>query len=203
MRLLTQFCLAIAGALLACGASQTAAQTIDTSRGLQALNAILPPVVGQRACFARTYDRQHLAEHPRQRVTAMMFRLQYAKIPDTDIQHYEFWISVKVRTRWEAFHESGVCDANVDATYPAGNLCWVACDAGGVSIEKVPQSDALHVHVETPSEGIVLNASCGERQRKALRLQAGEDDKLFRLESVPLSQCEAAQRATRPRRGSR
>ena len=33
------------------------------------------------------------------RVTAMMFRLQYAKIPDTDIQRYEFWISVKVRTR--------------------------------------------------------------------------------------------------------
>ena len=81
----------------------------------------------------------------------------------------------------------------------------VACDGGGVSVEKVPGADALYVHLQTPAEGIALNAVCEEEkgdENGAFRLNPGVDDKLFRLQHVPVSQCDSTEHTTRSRAGS-
>ena len=110
------------GFVLAFGTIQTAAETPNGARGIEALNAIVPPLAGHRACFARTYDSQHLAEHPRQRVIAMLFELRYARVPDIDMERYEFSISARLRGRAAPLYASGVCETHLDEAYPAGNL---------------------------------------------------------------------------------
>ena len=114
-------------------ASPTNAQTADITKGAQVLNGILAPTVGQKACFSRTYDGAHLRQHPRQQVMAMSFELRYVRTPSADIERYEFSMSVRTRARPNTLYTSGVCETNVDSTYPGGNLCTVDCDGGGVS----------------------------------------------------------------------
>src|SRR5688572_12239410 len=41
------------------------------------LALLVKPEHGAHACFSRTYDAAHLAEHPKQQVTEMHFRLAY------------------------------------------------------------------------------------------------------------------------------
>ena len=189
--------------LCVAGAECTAlAQTVDTSRGDQALRTILAPVAGQKACFSRTYDSTHLRRHPKQQVTAMAFELRYVQVPSAGIQQYVFAMSAKVRARSDTLYTSGVCETNVDATYPAGNLCAVDCDGGGVSIEKVPNADALYVHLQTPSGGIGMRPACAEEHGGkvgggGIRLEPGADDKLFRLDSASPTVCQPLEQAVK------
>jgi hypothetical protein len=44
------------------------------------LKVLLPPAPGVQACYARTYDKAHLAEHPKQKVTEMIFSLRYTTL---------------------------------------------------------------------------------------------------------------------------
>jgi hypothetical protein len=41
-----------------------------------------PP--GAQACYARTYDKAHLAEHPKQKVTEMIFSLRYTTLGEDE-----------------------------------------------------------------------------------------------------------------------
>jgi hypothetical protein len=41
------------------------------------LARFLPPVEDKRVCFSRVYDADHLARHPKQKVTEIEFRLAY------------------------------------------------------------------------------------------------------------------------------
>jgi hypothetical protein len=159
------------------------------------LRGILASLVGQRACFSRTYDSGHLRQHPKQQVTAMTFELRYRHVPETDVRQYVFSISAKVRTRADTLYTSGVCETNVDPAYPGGNFCAVDCDGGGVSIEKVGNSDALYVYLKTPSGGVGMGPTCdvvhgGTIGGGGMRLEPGVDDKVFRLEAVPLAVCQ-------------
>ncbi|MFB9268576.1 hypothetical protein ACFFWD_36575 [Bradyrhizobium erythrophlei] len=189
--------LLLLAAVIPVGSGFAAAQTND-STGNQVLNTILPPVAGQRVCFARKYDEIHLQQHPQQKVTEIVFDLEYVRNP----QRYDFGISAKLRSRSDRLYAFGTCETNVAPNYPGGNACVVACDGGGVSLEKVKNADAIYVHLQTPSEGIAMrpsgHSSCGAEQ--GLRLEAGTDDRVFRLDSAPMPVCQSLHRMLPERR---
>jgi len=191
--------LAIYGTLFFAWLSGAAfAQTVDGSPETRALVAIVAPVPGQKACFSRSYDAGHLRQNPKQQVTAMVFELLYVRIPSAEIQRYVFGMSAKLRARRDAVYASGQCETNVGAAYPAGNLCSVDCDGGGVSIEKIANSDAIYVHLDTPANGIIMGPPCGEGpETRRMRLYAGADDKLFRLDRAPAAACRSLEHAVK------
>lgn len=178
--------------------STAAAQTADKSKGEATLAAILPPSVGKIACFSRTYDAPHLQQHPHQQVTAMTFELRYVQAPTIDAKRYIFGMSAKLRTRPDTLYTSGWCETNINGAFPGGNLCVVACDGGGVSIQKMPHAEALYVHLQTPALGIRMGTACdaqNERSTTGIMLEPGADDKIFRLEAAPAARCRALERA--------
>ena len=140
--------------VVVCGGAS--GQPRSPTAGERALAAIIPPVVGQRACFVRKYDREHLLRHGKQQVTEMGFSLRYERIPGAGIDKYVFAMSARLRTRTELLYASGKCETNVGPGFPAGNLCGVDCDGGGVSIEKADTGDSIYVHLETPASGIAM-----------------------------------------------
>jgi len=48
------------------------------------LKALLPPAPGAQACYARTYDPDHLKRHPKQTVTEMVFSLRYVTLGEEE-----------------------------------------------------------------------------------------------------------------------
>ena len=88
------------------------------------------------ACFVRRYDPDHLARHPKQKVSAMKL-LVTAEIPsDENITNYSFRLGVKYRHRSGDFDSSGFCSHVV--AEDAGNEmrfgCGVDCDGGGIGV---------------------------------------------------------------------
>ena len=61
-------------------ASHAADDRIWAGRGGQPCRH--PP--GAQACYARTYDKAHLAEHPKQKVTEMIFSLRYTTLGEDE-----------------------------------------------------------------------------------------------------------------------
>src|SRR6266850_289436 len=80
------------------------------------------------ACFVRRYDPDHLARHPKQKVSAMKL-LVTAEIPsDENTTNYSFRLGVKYRHRSGDFDSSGFCSHVV--AEDAGNETRFGCGAG-------------------------------------------------------------------------
>src|SRR5262245_56156824 len=90
-------------------------------------------------CFVRTYDKEHLAEHPDQLVTAVKLHI-YHQPPDKDT-----WMKmeVKVRGRNAILITGGICYKATEPPNPhlmkylppPGALwCSVDCDGGGIGV---------------------------------------------------------------------
>ena len=79
------------------------------------LGKLLAPVHGRKICFARTYDAAHLKRHPKQTVTALLFRLEYHRHdPDPPNypqgqRNYYFRMAAKVKGQHKTLHASGEC----------------------------------------------------------------------------------------------
>jgi hypothetical protein len=87
------------------------------------------PLLG---CFARTYDKQHLAQHPDQLVTAVQLKL-YAGPIDS---YYKRWFSIRMQKRGhKALHNEGYCEQEGSVT-----KCSIECDGGGVRV--IPSSNS-------------------------------------------------------------
>ena len=66
------------------------------------LTRFLPPEPGKRVCFSRVYDADHLARHPKQKVTEIEFRLAYHRFDPDEFfpegqRNYYFEVLAKVR----------------------------------------------------------------------------------------------------------
>ena len=80
--------------------------------GHAALNALLAPQAGNKACYTRRYDAAHLPTHPKQRITAMTFLLIVQaydpKPPDAktadDLVYYSFAMWATPRRQAAAAH---------------------------------------------------------------------------------------------------
>ena len=156
--------------------------------------AFLSATVGAKACYTRRYDGKHLAEHPKQRVTALTFLMRVVGIDMSaggdwvldpegkyDRVNYQFAMSV-TRRAGKPLAASGYCPeegANVS--------CIRECDGGGVIVEK--SGEALLIRLD---EFGILMGACDEK--KGTWLKAGADDKSFRAEKVAIEQCAALEK---------
>jgi hypothetical protein len=125
-------------------------------------------------CFARVYDKAHLAKHPDQLVTAVKLHIKKWK----DEKSFEFALKVKVRGRNETLHTGGSCHKG-----ESGLSCSVECDGGGINV--VPRADHAMMYVER-----IRMARCdSDYVDSGEDLSGGKDDRVFRLNRVGEREC--------------
>jgi hypothetical protein len=153
------------------------------------------------ACFARHYDAEHMAQHPLQKVSVMKLLISTEKDPDFPNFQYAFRLGVSFRDRPGSFDSSGNCGhaptiTDPDSsdippedrvTRPAGIdfECDVDCDGGGVNVTLANNDDAINLTLDHIRlwRGNIPDA------KEADALQAGADDKLFRLDRTSVNEC--------------
>jgi hypothetical protein len=153
------------------------------------------------ACFVRRYDPEHMAQHPLQKVGAMKLLISTEKDPDFPNFQYAFRLGVAFRDRPGDFDSSGNCGHaptikdpdNSDippedrVTRPTGIdfECDVDCDGGGVDVTLADNDNAVIVKLDR----IRIWKGDAPDAEAAGALQAGEDDKVFRLDRTSTSEC--------------
>jgi hypothetical protein len=139
------------------------------------------------ACFVRRYDADHLARHPRQKVSAMKL-LMTVEIPlDENTTNYSFRLGVKYHHRSGDFDSSGGCGHVI--AEDAGNEirfgCGVDCDGGGIGVALSKDDKSAIIRLERVR--IWQNNKPDEEAGDSL--VAGADDKIFRLDRIDTREC--------------
>jgi hypothetical protein len=176
----------LASVLAATAQAQTPAAAEEPSI-LAKLTDILAPEPGQQVCYVRAYDKAHLAQHPRQRVTRMAFLLRAAgyefdkAAPPARLEervYYQFALSLKRRGERQTLTTAGGCSGG------KGISCAVDCDGGGVTLEQ----NGASLLVRIMEHGIKMEGDC---DGKAVWVKPGADDKVFRIEKAAPEACKA------------
>lgn len=139
------------------------------------------------ACFVRRYDASHLAQHPKQKVRAMKLLVTAEIPPEEQTINYSFPLGVKYRQRAGNFDSGGSCH-HVIAEEKGGEIhlgCGVDCDGGGIDVAMSKDDKSAIVELE--------RVRVWDRKKPDQEgnndLEAGTDDKTFRVERADLSEC--------------
>jgi hypothetical protein len=141
------------------------------------------------ACFTRTYDAGHLAQHAKQRVSAMQLLLRAERDADTKEISYRFTLGLKLRDRAGQFTSSGGCGRTTAAADPEPDgaydklACSIDCDGGGSEVS--PSSDAKSALVTLTTGGIKI----WQKELDPEHFAADAEDRLFRLDRAKLADC--------------
>lgn len=166
------------------------AQAIEPGREGQ-LAVLVRPKAGERACYARIYDKKHLDAHPHQKVTEMHFRLAYHVFPSDKFfpkgqRNYYFQLLARLHGRSKPLKAIGECGPTQDGK---GIFCGVECDGGGVMI--TPR-DGGRLLVDLQSTGrIRMTEGCDDDEENGVELEPGRDDRTFLLSPAKPDECPA------------
>jgi hypothetical protein len=148
------------------------------------------------ACFVRRYDAAHMAQHPKQKVTVMKLLITAEMVPDDKVLGYSFRLGVNFRDRPGDFDSSGDCghaavtkvSDPAQTVIPAGTdiVCAVDCDGGGVTVSLASNDASVIVK---PLDRIRIWKGKDPDESAATALNAGADDKVFRLDRTKLDEC--------------
>ena len=158
----------------------------------------------REACFARVYDKAHLAKHPRQKVTSFHVMRTLGERPEA-----ENWLPGQRDEAIKMFRADGQASVSAFVTlrnrkgslhntlgcnYPEkdGVRCAIDCDGGSFTLRRENAKSVL-----LTNNGFVLMGGCGERS-ESVHLDPGADDKVFRLEERPIAVCRAEEDRARP-----
>ena len=146
-----------------------------------------PPGKKAYACFVRRYNPDHLARHPKQKVSAMKLLVTAEIPPEEKITNYSFRLGLKYRHRSGDFDSSGSCNHFVpeDRGHEINLGCGVDCDGGGIDVAMSKDDKSAIVRVERVR--IWQNSKPDEELSDAL--VGGADDKVFRLDRADISEC--------------
>lgn len=139
------------------------------------------------ACFVRTYDGDHLARHPKQKVRAMQLLVTAERDPEAKELNYSFRLGVRYRDRVDLFDSSGFC-SHVRPEGSDNELrlgCGVDCDGGGIDIALKNTGRAVLVRLER----IRIWHNYKPDEDASDELVAGLDDKIFRLDRTEWKDC--------------
>ena len=138
------------------------------------------------ACFVRRYDAGHLAQHPKQKVSAMKLLVTAEDAPEDKTVNYSFRLGFKYRHRAGNFDSSGFC-SHIVAENTGGEIrlgCGVDCEGGGIQVAMKDDKSAL-IRLE--------RIRIWERNKPdddaSNDLVAGADDKIFRVDRTDLHEC--------------
>ena len=141
------------------------------------------------ACFRRRYDAAHLAQHARQKVSAMKLLVIARKPSAENREAYSFKLGFNYRGRKGNWDTSGYCK-HAQNEITDGELrmsCGVECDGGHISVGLPKDGDGAMVRLERIQ--VWQNSKPDEEKREAL--VAGSDDGMFRLQRTALKECES------------
>jgi len=151
-------------------------------------NKVFAAPLGQKtyACFVRRYDASHLAQHPKQKVSAMKLLVTAENPPEEKTTNYSFRLGFKYRHRPGNFDSSGFC-GHVVAEDNGREIrfgCGVDCEGGGINVAMKDDKSAL-IRLE--------RIRIWERNKPdddaSNDLVAGADDKIFRVDRAELREC--------------
>jgi hypothetical protein len=137
------------------------------------------------ACFVRKYDAAHLAQHPKQKVTAMRLLVSAQEFEESPGLQYSFRAGVTLRGTKGAYEATGDCTRPLASEISADKLklqCGVECDGGSLSIELANADKSTLVRIE---EGIRISRDNGSERS----LAASADDRVFRLDRTSIEDC--------------
>ncbi|WP_035643382.1 hypothetical protein [Bradyrhizobium sp. ORS 375] len=147
-----------------------------------------PPGQKAYACFTRRYDADHLARHPKQKVSAMQL-LVTAEIPPGEREMtYSLRLGVNYRDRSGDFDSSGSCE-HARATDAPGEIrynCPVDCEGGGIEIAMSKDDKSAIVRL---SRITVWQRDNKPDSEAGDALVAGADDKIFRVDRSDVADC--------------
>lgn len=175
---------ACAGAALTVGAQEG----VDKAKATAFDNRMFagPPGAKAYACFVRRYDANHLAQHPKQKVSAMKLLVTAEEAPEDKIINYSFRLGFKYRHRAGNFDSSGYC-SHIVVEHAGGEIrlgCGVDCEGGGIEVAMKDDKSAL-IRLE--------RIRIWERNKPdddaSNDLVAGADDKIFRVDRSDLHEC--------------
>jgi hypothetical protein len=144
------------------------------------------------ACFVRSYDKSHLAHHPKQAVTDMKLLVAAERLPEDAALNYSFRMGLKFRNRKGDFAASSSC-GHAEMSEVKGVGMEINCGGecgGGLSIALAPNDKSITVKVE--SIGIWPANKLDDDS--GLALSGGADDRVFRLDRVNNDICAALAR---------
>jgi hypothetical protein len=137
-------------------------------------------------CFVRRYDASHLAQHPKQKVSAMKLLVTAEDAPEDKTVNYSFRLGFKYRHRAGNFDSSGYCH-HIVAENTGGEIrlgCGVDCEGGGIEVAMKGDKSAL-IRLE--------RIRIWERNKPdddaSNDLVAGADDRIFRVDRSDLHEC--------------
>jgi len=138
------------------------------------------------ACFVRRYDAGHLAQHPKQKVSAMKLLVTAEDAPEDKTVNYSFRLVFKYRHRAGNFDSSGFC-SHIVAENTGDEIrlgCGVDCEGGGIEVAMKDDKPVL-IRLE--------RIRIWERNKPdddaSNDLVAGADDKIFRVDRADLHEC--------------
>lgn len=165
-----------------------AVSTADKSEFNKRIYLTDPGKANAYACFMRTYDADHLARNPNQKVRAMTMLVKSDWSEEDRRVSHSFHLGLSYRGKRGPFQSAGECNhAKVEGV--TGEIrfgCGVDCDGGGLGITMGKTDDAVRVSIERVR--IWPAGKVGEED-KSTEHAAGKDDGLFRLERTALEDC--------------
>lgn len=160
---------------------------IDPAKAKAFDNRVFAGPIGNRAfaCFVRHYDAAHLAQHPKQKVTAMKLLVTAENHPGEPTS-YVYKAGFQLRSRPGNFDGGSSCGHMVDedGTKEIRFTCDVECGGGGLDIAMSKDDKSAIVHLE-----IIGVRDRKHPKRDELTLEGGTDDRVFRLDRVDNSEC--------------
>ena len=165
-----------------------AQESVDKAKAAAFDNWMFAGPLGQKtyACFVRRYDASHLAQHPKQKVSAMKLLVTAEDAPEDKTVNYSFRLGFKYRHRAGNFDSSGYCN-HIVAENTGGEIrlgCGVDCEGGGIEVAMTDDRSAL-IRLE--------RIRIWERNKAdddaSNDLVAGADDKIFRVDRSDLHEC--------------
>ncbi len=145
-----------------------------------------PPGDKAYACFVRRYDAEHLAKHPKQKVASMKLLVSSEYDKEDKELHYSFRLGFKYRHRTSEFDSSGSCNHHVVKVGDEVRFgCGVDCDGGGIEVALSKDDKSTLVRLQRIR--VWQNNKPDEDDDDWL--EAGADDKSFRLDRTNNAEC--------------
>ncbi|MGY3604296.1 MULTISPECIES: hypothetical protein [unclassified Bradyrhizobium] len=188
-RILFSVHLVVAAAMLA-GIGHTRAEDgVDSAKTAAFDKRIFAGPLAEKsyACFVRGYDANHLAQRPKQKVSAMKLLVAAENAREEKTTSHSFRLGIKYRHRTGNFDSSGFCGHVVteDASNEIRFDCGVDCEGGGINVALSKDDKSTIIRLERIR---TWNRNKPDHEAEGA-LVAGADDRLFRVDHAGAEEC--------------
>jgi hypothetical protein len=173
--------LLLAGLALCWSAPGASAETVDTLGGRLTVGS------GMK-CYSRTYDKGHLAAHPKQRITSIALAISSVQTSG-DLRLWPYVLLVRMKGEKAALWQTETCSFNEAGAF----RCVVACDGGHFTLSVPETGPGLRLEL---SDHYTLQGGCGD-DREPVVLSAKTEEPAYALDARDMKMCRSAFRASR------